>query len=399
MAFHVRYPHWLPAAPRPGIKVIATLFFIETFARASIATVIPIQAYDLLQDEQKVSLVYTGAGLAALGLSVIIPLLIRLTSRRWTYTIGALLLIAAAGLLATFTVPGQVAGMVTRVAGAACLNVTLSLYILDYIRKEQYVQNDAVRMTFSTVGWTVAPYLGVWVYSNYGAAAAFSMSSVFAVILIAVFWYLRLSDAIVIVKARTPAANPLRYFGRFFSQKRLRVAWFVAFSRSSFWSTLYVYGPLLMITSGLGAEAGGILISAANAMLVLTFVFARLSGKLGIRKLAAFSFCISALLCFVCGYSAADFPIVTAGLLLVASGAVVGLDAVGGVAFYRAVRPYERAEMTSVYRTYLDMGELLPPLLYAFLLGFFGLGSVFVALGGLMGIAALVVLLNIPRRM
>jgi len=399
MAFNVRHPLWLPAAPKPGIRVIATLFFIETFARASIATVIPIQAYDLLQNEQKVSLIYTATGLAALGLSVIIPLLIRLTSRRWTYTIGCVLLALAASLLATVTLPGQVAGMIVRVAGAACLNVTLSLYILDYIRKEQFVQNDAVRMTFSTVGWTIAPYLGVWIYANYGPSAAFLTSAAFALILIGVFWYLRLTDAVMIVRAKSPAANPLKYFGRFISQKRLRVAWFIAFSRSSFWSTLYVYGPLLMITSGLGVEAGGILISAANAMMVLTFVFARLSGRVGIRRLSAFCFASAAVILFVTGYTGADWPLVSAALLLLASGGIVGLDAIGGVAFYRAVKTHERAEMTSVYRTYLDMGELLPPLLYAFLLGFFGLGSVFVALGCLLCVATLVVLTTIPRRL
>ncbi|MEQ9490093.1 MAG: MFS transporter [Alphaproteobacteria bacterium] len=399
MAFNVRHPLWLPAAPKPGIKVIATLFFIETFARASIATVIPVQVYDLLQDEQKVSFVYTATGIAALGLSIVIPVLIRLTSRRWTYTIGCLLFIVAAALLATFTLPGQIAGMVVRVAGAACLNVTLSLYILDYIRKEQYVQNDAVRMTFSTIGWTIAPYLGVWIYTNYGPGAAYLLSAAFAVILICVFWYLRLTDAVVIVRARTPAANPLRYFGRFFSQKRLRIAWFIAFCRSSFWSSLYVYGPLLMITSGLGAEAGGILISVANAMLILTFIFARLSGRFGVRRLAASCFLFAAAMLFVTGYTGGDLPMTSAVLLLLGSGAVVGLDAIGGVAFYRAVRSYERAEMSSVYRTYMDVGELLPPVLYAFLLGFFGLGSVFVALGFQMCLAACIVLAFIPRRL
>ena len=59
----------------------------------------------------------------------------------------------------------------------------------------------------------------------------------------------------------------------------------------------------------------------------------------------------------------------------------MALDAVGSAPFLRAVHVYERPQMTAVYRTYLDMSELLPPLVYAIILGFTGLGGVFVALG------------------
>ena len=48
MALNIRHPIWLPAAPKPGITVFTSLFFVETFVRATVASVIPIQAYDLL---------------------------------------------------------------------------------------------------------------------------------------------------------------------------------------------------------------------------------------------------------------------------------------------------------------------------------------------------------------
>ena len=37
--------------------------------------------------------------------------------------------------------------------------------------------------------------------------------------------------------------------------------------------------------------------------------------------------------------------------------------------------------MTAVYRTYLDLSDLLPPLFYSIVLAFFGLGAVFATLG------------------
>jgi hypothetical protein len=44
MAIHVRHPMWLEAVARPGIGAFTLLFTIESFARAILATVIPLQA-------------------------------------------------------------------------------------------------------------------------------------------------------------------------------------------------------------------------------------------------------------------------------------------------------------------------------------------------------------------
>ena len=52
MATQVRHPIWLPAVRPAGARTFATLYAMESFARATIASVIPIQAYELLRNEQ-----------------------------------------------------------------------------------------------------------------------------------------------------------------------------------------------------------------------------------------------------------------------------------------------------------------------------------------------------------
>ena len=59
MATEVRQPIWLPAVRAPGARTFASLYALESFARASVSSVVPIQAYDLLQDKQEVSVLYT----------------------------------------------------------------------------------------------------------------------------------------------------------------------------------------------------------------------------------------------------------------------------------------------------------------------------------------------------
>jgi predicted MFS family arabinose efflux permease len=136
-----------------------------------------------------------------------------------------------------------------------------------------------------------------------------------------------------------------------------------------------------MVSTGYGEHGGGLLVSVGNAMLITVIAWGRLGERYGVRRICVFSFAGMAVVLWAAGYATSALPLVTAGFLLLATFFACGLDAVGAVPFYRAVHPNERPEMTSVYRTYLDMGELLPSMVYTALLGFFGIGAVFVANG------------------
>ena len=90
----------------------------------------------------------------------------------------------------------------------------------------------------------------------------------------------------------------------------------------------------------------------------------------------------------------------TAALFLLAGTIfAVALDAVGSTPFLRAVHVYERPQMNAVYRTYLDLSDLLPPFVYAIILGFTGLGGVFVALGVFSAVCGAIVWRHLPRSM
>ena len=67
---------------------------------------------------------------------------------------------------------------------------------------------------------------------------------------------------------------------------------------------------------------------------------------------------------------------------------VMMLDGLGNIPFLRAVRPFERPQMATVFRTYIDLSDLLPAALYSVLLSFFDIRAVFFAAGLWMLIAA-----------
>ena len=213
MALHVRHPSLILSA-QPNAWTFSILFFLELVARASLVTVLPLTAYALFGGKEAVSLAYTLVSLAALGFTFAIPMLVRRLSRRWAYTLGAALLGLYAVLLALDAPPALVLGMFCRTAGAALLNVTLSLYIMDNIGKRELTRSEPLRLATATLAWGVAPYVGVRLMQACRALGARRPSASRAVLLLlAVFWALRLAEGGPIrapapARRRSPTPSP-----------------------------------------------------------------------------------------------------------------------------------------------------------------------------------------------
>lgn len=402
MASHVRHPVWMFSA-QPGAWTFTLLFFIESIARATLATIMPLVAYLVFGDKQTVSLAYTAVSLLALGLSFSIPILIRHLSRRWTYSLGTALLAACAGLLTMGLGWTMILAMLLRTFGAALLNITLNLYIMDNIQKQQLVRSEPQRYAISTVAWTAAPLLGVWLYGRYGILAPVMISAGAAVVLLGVFWMLRLNDSTPIRgaarKGAVRPANPLAYIPRFVVQPRLRLAWAIAFSRSAFWVTFFVYTPILMIEGGYSATQGGIIIAAGNLTLLNNMFMERFARRFGVRRILALAQILAAVSLVVTGVLAAVDAGLAGVMLVVAAFFVSVMDGLGPVPFMRAVHAHERPQMTTVYRTYMDASELIPPLVYVFMFMLAGFSGVFMALAGLMAVIGWMTWRHLPSRL
>lgn len=399
MGTHVRHPMWLPAVKQAGARTFASLYTMESFARATVSSVIPIQAYEILHNEQAVSVLYTVVSLLGLSVTLFMPMLIHRFARRWVYTAGASLLAIGSLFFVTHTLTGQFVGMLCRVMGASALSITLNLYIMDHIRKTDFMRSESLRMAWSMVAWTGGPTLGIFLYSHFGIYAAHGAVAAFAMILLALFWIYRLGDNPLIAAGKSRAINPFANIGRFVSQPRLRLAWIIAFGRSCFWTTFFVYGPLFMVITGQGDLAGGLLVSAGNGLLFMAIFWGRAGRRFGARRTITVAFAAMAASLFAAGAVGEAVPLLTAVFLLGGALFTIAIDALGSTVFMRAVHPYERAQMAAVYRTYLDFSELTPPMVYSVVLVFFGLGSVFVTLGILAAVCSVVTWRYVPKGM
>lgn len=399
MGTHVRHPMWLPAVRQAGARTFASLYTVESFARATVSSVIPIQAYEILRNEQTVSILYTIVSLLGLSVTLFMPMLIHRFARRWVYTAGASLLAIGSVFFVTHTLTGQFIGMLCRVMGASALSITLNLYIMDHIRKTDFMRSESLRMAWSMVAWTGGPTLGIFLYAHFGVYAAHGAVAAFAMVLLVLFWIYRLSDNPLIAAGKSRAINPFANIGRFVAQPRLRLAWIIAFGRSCFWTTFFVYGPLFMVITGEGELAGGLLVSAGNGLLFMAIFWGRAGRRFGARRTITVAFFAMAAMLFAAGAVGQAVPLLTAAFLLGGALFTIAIDALGSTVFMRAVHPYERAQMAAVYRTYLDFSELTPPMVYSVVLVFFGLGSVFVTLGILAAVCGFVTWRYVPKAM
>jgi MFS family permease len=260
------------------------------------------------------------------------------------------------------------------------VNIALNLYILDYIRRREFVTAEPLRLAFLGIAWFIGPALGIYLYKHFGILSVASLSAAFAVATLGFFWYLRLRENPAVAPATRRQPMPWQYIRRYLSQPRLRLAWIIPFGRSTYWTTFFVYPPLYIIQHGGDETLVAIMLAAGQALLFAAPLFGRLGSRYGIRRVVILAAGGTGLVTIAAGL-AEPGPVALALLFVLASVGSSALDALGNIPFLRAVHHYERSEMTSVFRTYIEASQLLPNAVYSLILLVAPLGSVFVVLG------------------
>jgi len=371
---------WLRVVDRPGAREFAVLSAVEAFSRAVIAGVIPLEAHALLVEARTISLVYAGVGLVAFATSFMVPLVLLAVRRKWIFSVGTLCMVVAPLLMLLSEAVSFVTALQVRSLAVVCVNIALNLYILDYIRRKDFVASEPLRLAFLGISWFIGPALGIFLYSRFGLLPVCLLSACFALFALGYFWYLRIVENPTVAPARQTPPMPWNNIRRYLSQPRLRLAWIIPFGRSTFWTTFFVYPPLYIVQQGGGEVIVAVMLSSGQGLLFFAPFFGRLGVRHGIRRIIIAAGALSGLTAIGAGLLQPS-PLVTAGLFVFAALGATALDALGNIPFLRAVRHYERSEMTSVFRTYIEASQLLPAAAYAAVLTVAPLPAVFVVLG------------------
>ncbi|WP_126978424.1 MFS transporter [Frigidibacter oleivorans] len=355
-------PVVLRHVPMPGVRAFAILAAVDAAVRATLVSVWPIVMYRALQDAAAVSRAYFLVGLGALVIGLMVPWAGRFIPRRWLYTLGGCLYLAGP-LLAMSGVPALVPfAYLVNCAATVTIFINLNAYVMDYISRPELGRGEQMKMFYSAFAWSGGPVLGVTLL-NIWPPLPFLLAQVFALVLLAVFWRLRLGNGKQISRARRPAPNPLAYLSRFLHQPRLVTGWIFAVVRSCGWWVYVVYLPIFCIEAGLGDRLGGIIFSFSNALAFLTPLMLRGMQHAGVRGTVRVGFAGAALAFGLAGLAGlmGAWPPVAVAALFAATFFLVLLDMSGGLPFLMAVKPSERAEMAAVYSSFRDVSGIVTP--------------------------------------
>lgn len=360
--FERSIPEWLrhppaAAARKPGARAFAVLSAIEATMRGLLLSVFPLAVYQALGDAGRVSMVYFAIGLLSLTVGLLLPWLNRRLPRRWLYSLGVALF-GLGGALGALGGAWVIAGLVAMTLATVTCFICLNAYVLDYVAKNDLGQTETLRMFYSALAWSAGPVAGVALWHLW-APLPFLVVSGVSLVLMAVFWALRLGNGKLIQTARRAAPNPLTFLGRFLAQPRLIAGWLFAVLRSCGWWGYIVYMPIFVIENGLPEGLGGLLASITNGFLFITPLMLRWVQRHSVRAAVRLGFAGAAL-----GFAlAAVSPVAPVAVvcLFVASAFLILLDVAGGLPFLMAVKPSERTEMAAVYSSFRDVSGIVTP--------------------------------------
>ncbi|HPE60565.1 MAG: hypothetical protein KDI15_10685 [Thiothrix sp.] len=394
--FH-RRPIGLNSLASNAGRSLARLNALEGFARAVLVGVVPLLALDALGSKEAVARMYLLAAIFTLCITLNFSSLERLLQRRWVVTLAGGFLCLAAALL--YWGHGLVfaLGIGLRASAASLFSVCLSLYIMDYITKQHLALNESRRMLYTGAAWLTGPFLGTWLWNQGWHTHPFILSVTSALLMVTFFWWLRLGHNQILSAARSRSLSPFKAVPRYFSQKRLRIAYSITLTRATFWVTLFIYGPIYVVEAGLPGWLAGAFLSLVSGFLFLSPLVRRASERFGTRTVIMAALTLAGSSMFMLGVLGQPRP---AGLVFWCTAALgcACLDVLGNIPFMRMVKPYERTDMTMVFSTWREMSELLTPLTITLVTLVLPFRTYYLLLGAaLVGVALLAA--RLPRRL
>lgn len=374
----------------------AGFFFVCSSARAVLLSVLPLKALSLMGTAQLVSVLFFMVSACGVAVSLSVPTILQRIGLHRCFLLSVFAMVASVVLLWTEAMWSFAAGMVLHVFGVTSMEVVLSLYIMQRIPRRQLPEFEPLRMVSAIAALSIGPWLGVYLQSRVADWLPYLIAIGGTVATLIYFRWLGLQQ-MSLPERLLPAGNPLRHIGRFFLQPRLRLAWGLILTRSSWWMMFIIYTPIYARESGLGELMGAAIVSIGSAWTLTLPFWGWFARRYSLRRLMYMGFTVAAGMSLLV-FAVSGTPTVAIVLLAFAALGATMLDGSGHVLFLRAVHPLERSEMTGVFQTYRDVANLAVPGFFAVLLKFFALPVIFVGAAGWMLVGTFFSR-YIPRRM
>ena len=349
-------------------------------ARTSIVAAIPILALKFLGHANYISALYLSTSVTCLAFSLLLPKLISTAGLWRSLILAALFGVISAGSFLANSVWFLFPGLLFQIFMFSLFESAINIYTTQLISRRDLSFFESRRVLFSgftylggplICGWAIYADI-LWVPVLLGGACAISVP------VLLIFLIPTAKKIQSTTKLAMPGRADLKLFA---SQPRLVLAWFLALSRSSWWQVYTVYTPVFAVKAGFGAASAGPIIALGTGTLILAPFWQILSRKYGLRLTFFYGYLMCGILTAFAGLIGKEHAFLSVTLLVGGALAISAVDSGGNAAFLRAVRPHQRMRLVPLYNTYRDVAQIAPSAIFAIVLVYCSLQSVFLVTG------------------
>jgi MFS family permease len=232
--------------------------------------------------------------------------------------------------------------------------------------KRQLSKNEGLAYTFLNLAWVVGPLIASYVLITLGMSKVFVLSAIFFFIAFIFFRKSKIKN--VNIKKRVDK-NVIKNFLVFFKSRERRFAYLLGGGVNLWWVLIYLFMPLFIIRNGLTESwVGYFLFAVAVPLISLEFLFAKLAGKIGFKKIFKIGFIIPCILVFICFFISNIYIILL--LLVLASIGLAMLEPTTEAYFFDLLKGKQELRFYGPYNTTISVNKLIGRLLPSFALIF-----------------------------
>lgn len=268
----------------------------------------------------------------------------------------------------TFIILDYTTGIAITLVG-----VLIPLFMSDFSGKIGMARLNSRYHLWMNVGALFAPMIAVAIANQYDNRAAFFASALIYFAGWGVFKYFRIVQESKNIKPANPRKTIRALFKNaiaFFRHPGMPRAYAVNFGYYSLRAMRYLYVPIVVVENGFSKDAlGWVLTLGIIPYLILSEMMARLVRKYGKKKWLLWGFAsfaaFSALATFVTGY-----PLLAIFVMWQISGAL--MESVHDLLFFDGTKKSEQARFYGVFRTSVNLPNIIAPMLGAACIAIFG---------------------------
>jgi MFS family permease len=257
--------------------------------------------------------------------------------------------------------------------------ISYGIIVADKSKKRSLARNEGFIYTFMNISWLIGPLIAGFVSRQFGLRAVFILAAIFVLISFLLLLNFKIHDSRITKKYDKDLWKICK---EFFKNKNLRLCYILSGGINFWWALIYIYIPLHIVYSGYRSEiVGYFLFSAMIPLILFTYPFGKLAGKVGFKKIffiGYFILGISAIICFFIN----NLMFILGILVLASMGAAMVESPTEAYFFDISGRKKDR--YYGVYNTTIDINHAIASFIGAIILFLADFKFVFLFFGGIM---------------